>query len=97
MQLNAVAFQNPDRPKRPLNAFVLWYRDNKQRLLVQNPKNPRDVHDNYVKRTARIAATEWKRLPDAQKARYRQQMEEGRRLYAQLKTAYDKKMKSHDG
>ncbi len=48
------------------------------------------------KRTARSAVAEWVRLPNAQKACYRQQMEEERRRYAQLKAAYDEKMKSRD-
>lgn len=58
----------PRRPKKPLNAFMIFMRDTRAQVAQQNPALPnRDI--------VSMVAARWKEMPEEQKAAYVQQAE----------------------
>ena len=86
------------KPKRPLSAYNLFFRDQRELLLEELPsrqgRKPKRSHGKInFKDLANTIAAKWKEITPAEKERYEKIASVGREKYMRLAKAWKKKQK----
>mmetsp|Transcript_13888 Transcript_13888/g.26586 ORF Transcript_13888/g.26586 Transcript_13888/m.26586 type:complete len:475 (-) Transcript_13888:109-1533(-) len=86
------------KPKRPLSAYNLFFRDQRELLLAELPsregQQPKRSHGKInFKDLANTIAAKWKEILPAEKERYEKIASVGREKYVKLAKAWKKKQK----
>ncbi|KAF9149122.1 Non-histone chromosomal protein 6 [Linnemannia schmuckeri] len=78
------AKKDPNAPKNPLSAYLLFCNDHRDSVKAKNP-------DASFGAIGRLLGDMWRGYTDAQKAPYNAKHEKAKAKYAQEKAAYDAK------
>lgn len=100
-----------DRPKRPLSAYNIFFKAERENILKQIPGEAEsEENDKFTwpgkkrpphgkisfEELAKTIGARWKSLDESEKAQYKEKAKEDLGRYAKEMTAYEKKNKSED-
>jgi len=75
--------KDPNRPKRPMSAFVLFGQDNRERIKKENPAAT-------FGEVGKLLGAEWAKASDAQKKKYIAIYDQAKKEYDKTNTEYKK-------
>jgi len=82
--------KDPNKPKRPMSAFVLFGQDNRERIKKENPAAT-------FGEVGKLLGEEWSKASDAQKKKYIALYEQSKKEYEKTMTEYRSKNKTEKG
>jgi len=78
---------DPNAPKKPLNAYILWSRENRKIIAGKHP-------NSTGKKINKLCGKYWRELPEDEKKPYKDQWTSDKERYVKELSEYQKKKKT---